>query len=172
MLKRKTVPVEESADEDIETGHLLLPKDYDARTKKRQSASFSFFHLWTVHARVVWCLWLVVFFWGEWLSSRLAVHAPSCAWADADLSHLGLQYHLAVIADPQLTDFYSYNMTPKSWTLTLTEFYSDLYMRRNFQQLMRKSTTPDSVLVLGDLFDGGIYATYCKCFCVVYVFSV
>nr|KAJ3418365.1 hypothetical protein HK105_008401 [Polyrhizophydium stewartii] len=60
---------------------------------------------------------------------------------------------MLVIADPQLTDEYSYEQEP-GLLLALTELFSDIYMKRNFrliQQLMR----PQFVMFAGDMMDGG-----------------
>ena len=56
------------------------------------------------------------------------------------------------MSDPQLTDWYSYKQTGLS--LWLTEFYTDLFMRRSFRRL-HNHLQPDAVLFLGDLMDGG-----------------
>ncbi|KAI8927166.1 Metallo-dependent phosphatase-like protein [Entophlyctis helioformis] len=64
-----------------------------------------------------------------------------------------LETHIAIIADPQLTDSYSYSQSP-GVLLSLTEFYSDIYMRRNFrmiQDIMR----PSHIVFAGDIMDGG-----------------
>ena len=42
----------------------------------------------------------------------------------------------------------------KGLKLALTQFYSDLYMRRNFKVLQDK-LDPDVILFLGDIMDGG-----------------
>ena len=57
-----------------------------------------------------------------------------------------------IIADPQLTDHYSYKQT--GLILKLTEFYSDLYMKRNYKRILR-AYKPDFCIFAGDLFDGG-----------------
>lgn len=59
---------------------------------------------------------------------------------------------MAVIADPQLTDAYSYHQS--GFALHLTQFYSDLYMQRAFAAL-QTSFQPNGILFLGDLMDGG-----------------
>ncbi|KAF9353972.1 hypothetical protein BGX34_011278 [Mortierella sp. NVP85] len=59
---------------------------------------------------------------------------------------------MAIIADPQLTDWFSYGQS--GLLLMLVETYTDLYMRRSFRRL-HKSLQPDAVLFLGDLNDGG-----------------
>ncbi|KAH7048036.1 Metallo-dependent phosphatase-like protein, partial [Linnemannia elongata] len=59
---------------------------------------------------------------------------------------------IVIIADPQLTDWYSYKQT--GLALWLTEFYTDLFMRKSFARLHRR-LQPDMVLFLGDLLDGG-----------------
>jgi hypothetical protein len=57
------------------------------------------------------------------------------------------------VADPQLVDPHTYPGRP--WPLdTLTEIYTDRYMSRNFR-LINAELDPDSVVFLGDLFDGG-----------------
>lgn len=62
-------------------------------------------------------------------------------------------HHIAFVADPQLVDPHTYPDRP--WPLsTLTIKYTDQYMRRSFSLIQRKFG-PDSVLFLGDLFDGG-----------------
>ena len=64
-----------------------------------------------------------------------------------------MPHHLVFIADPQLVDPHTYPGRP--WPLsTLTERYTDAYMTRNFR-LTNEKLDPDSVVFLGDLFDGG-----------------
>jgi hypothetical protein len=60
---------------------------------------------------------------------------------------------MVIVADPQLTDEYSYPSRP-GWILKPTEWLSDLFMWRNYLNLMN-ILKPDSVLFLGDLMDGG-----------------
>nr|POE48339.1 uncharacterized protein CFP56_73906 [Quercus suber] len=60
---------------------------------------------------------------------------------------------MVLVADPQLVDPHTYPGRP--WPLSaLTERYTDLYMGRNFRGL-NAMLDPDSVVFLGDLFDGG-----------------
>ncbi|KAI8615342.1 Metallo-dependent phosphatase-like protein [Chytriomyces sp. MP71] len=66
---------------------------------------------------------------------------------------MGKDVHVAVIADPQLTDAYSYRMNP-GWKLSAVEFYSDIFMKRNFK-LLNWQFEPDYIIILGDLMDGG-----------------
>lgn len=62
-------------------------------------------------------------------------------------------HHVAFVADPQLVDPHTYPGRP--WPLSmLTVKYTDQYMRRSFA-LIQDNLKPDSVLFLGDLFDGG-----------------
>lgn len=58
----------------------------------------------------------------------------------------------ALVADPQLTDAYSYGHGGP--LLALEELFSDRYMRRAFSSL-RAELRPDRVLFAGDLFEGG-----------------
>ncbi|KAG0278167.1 hypothetical protein BGZ95_004557, partial [Linnemannia exigua] len=62
------------------------------------------------------------------------------------------RYRMAIIADPQLTDWMSYHQS--GLLLALVEAYTDIYMKRSFRRL-HASLRPDAVLFLGDLNDGG-----------------
>lgn len=121
-------------------------------------------------------LWAVVLWWGEETVFRRKVE--DCAWDHwenwvcyvhhceaegychlstlADLDHQptgSAPHHLVLIADPQLVDPHTYPGRP--WPLSwLTVRYTDLYMRKSFQQI-QNILSPDSVFFLGDLFDGG-----------------
>ncbi|KAF8946764.1 hypothetical protein BGZ47_011427 [Haplosporangium gracile] len=80
-----------------------------------------------------------------------------CEWPEKeswDQSETAIQerYRVVIIADPQLTDWYSYKQS--GLALWLTEFYTDLFMRKSFARLHRR-LQPDMVLFLGDLLDGG-----------------
>ncbi|KAF2482492.1 hypothetical protein BDY17DRAFT_242941, partial [Neohortaea acidophila] len=96
--------------------------------------------------------WLAVIYWGE--RSVYAHHIDACHWEEWEKWPQGAQpHHLVLVADPQLVDPHTYPGRP--WPLdTLTEKYTDLYMSRNFR-LINSNLDPDSVVFLGDLFDGG-----------------
>lgn len=90
--------------------------------------------------------------WGEFLVFHSAFLA--CRWpsepATATYHHTA---HVALIADPQLTDRYSYSFTSNGGPLAeAIQFYSDLYMRRSFH-LLQRLLAPSHVFVLGDLLD-------------------
>jgi ethanolamine phosphate phosphodiesterase len=62
-------------------------------------------------------------------------------------------HHVVFVADPQIVDPHTYPGRP--WPLSsLTVKYTDQYLRRSFS-LIEQYLNPDSVLFLGDLFDGG-----------------
>ncbi|PIA92813.1 Cell division control protein 1 [Cercospora beticola] len=81
-------------------------------------------------------------------------HIRTCDWQNWESWHRDAQPHRSVfIADPQLVDPHTYPGRP--WPLSsLTEYYTDLYMRRNFK-LINQVLDPDSIVFLGDLLDGG-----------------
>ena len=81
-------------------------------------------------------------------------HIEACAWSSWEDWPAGAAPHrLVFVADPQIVDPHTYPGRP--WPLsTLTERYTDRYMRRNFQ-LINRDLDPDSIVFLGDLFDGG-----------------
>ncbi|KAF9931627.1 hypothetical protein FBU30_009803 [Linnemannia zychae] len=74
--------------------------------------------------------------------------------AASDTSEEAIQnrYRMAIIADPQLTDWLSYHQS--GLLLAIVETYTDIYMKRSFRRL-HASLRPDAVLFLGDLNDGG-----------------
>ncbi|PYI28693.1 hypothetical protein BP00DRAFT_376841 [Aspergillus indologenus CBS 114.80] len=97
-------------------------------------------------------LWACTLWWGERTIFQDSVQA--CAWGNWEKwPQDAVPHHVAFIADPQLVDPHTYPGRP--WPLsTLTVKFTDQYMRRSFSTL-QKELGPDSVLFLGDLFDGG-----------------
>lgn len=61
--------------------------------------------------------------------------------------------HFAVVADPQLTDYFSYDTLP-STILPLVEYFNDLYLRRVFASI-EFIHQPEHIWFVGDLHDGG-----------------
>ncbi|KAJ5698713.1 hypothetical protein N7462_000718 [Penicillium macrosclerotiorum] len=105
----------------------------------------------TVANAVVW-LWFFTLWWGERTVFKEAIN--KCVWESWEKWPEGATpHHVAFVADPQLVDPHTYPGRP--WPLsTLTVKYTDQYLRRSFSSI-QKDLTPDSVLFLGDLFDGG-----------------
>ncbi len=97
-------------------------------------------------------IWLVALWWGEEAVFRRSVEA--CAWDRWESwPTASTPHHVVLVADPQLVDPHTYPGRP--WPLSsLTVRYTDLYMRKSFQQITQ-ILAPDSVFFLGDLFDGG-----------------
>ena len=96
--------------------------------------------------------WLYTLYRGERAIYRH--HIEACQWDHWEEWPREAAPHRAVlIADPQLVDPHTYPGRP--WPLShLTEVYTDLYMQRNFRQI-NELLDPDSIIFLGDLFDGG-----------------
>ncbi|KAE8347469.1 hypothetical protein BDV24DRAFT_122174 [Aspergillus arachidicola] len=110
-----------------------------------------FRHIFTV-TNALAVLWFFTLWWGE-----RAVFQDSlerCAWENWEQwPRDATPHHVAFIADPQLVDPHTYPGRP--WPLsTLTVKFTDQYLRRSFSSIQR-NLGPDSVLFLGDLFDGG-----------------
>ncbi|KAL4886806.1 hypothetical protein BJY04DRAFT_176590 [Aspergillus karnatakaensis] len=97
-------------------------------------------------------LWVCTLWWGERSVFRKSLE--SCAWnAWENWPSDATPHHVAFIADPQLVDPHTYPGRP--WPLsTLTIKFTDQYMRRAFSSIQH-DFDPDSVVFLGDLFDGG-----------------
>ncbi|KAI1349334.1 hypothetical protein F5Y01DRAFT_188359 [Xylaria sp. FL0043] len=97
-------------------------------------------------------LWIFVLLWGErW---TFASKVNSCDWDHWEDWPPGATPHrLVFVADPQIIDPHSYPGRP--WPLNpLTMRITDNYMRRSYIQV-QKILHPDTVMFLGDLFDGG-----------------
>ncbi|KAF7713974.1 Uncharacterized protein PECH_003950 [Penicillium ucsense] len=103
-------------------------------------------------ANAVIILWIFTLWRGERTVFQEAI--DRCVWQSWEKWPQGATpHHVAFIADPQLVDPHTYPGRP--WPLsTLTVKYTDQYMRRAFS-LIQEHLEPDSVLFLGDLFDGG-----------------
>ncbi|KXT01630.1 hypothetical protein AC578_8021 [Pseudocercospora eumusae] len=97
-------------------------------------------------------IWLYVIWKGE--RGVFQHHISDCHWDKwEEWPHHAAPHHLVFVADPQLVDPHTYPGRP--WPLSsLTESYTDMYMSRNFR-LINEKLDPDSIVFLGDLFDGG-----------------
>ncbi|KAJ8768187.1 hypothetical protein K2173_021127 [Erythroxylum novogranatense] len=107
-------------------------------------------------------VWIFSLLYGEmfayWLPSLY-----SCSWPhllpsskENGFMHSNKYVKVAVLADPQLMDKTSLPLPPKSLSLELVQFYTDLYMRRAFFASILPFK-PDVIVFLGDYFDGGPY---------------
>ncbi|KAJ5157720.1 uncharacterized protein N7482_008820 [Penicillium canariense] len=103
-------------------------------------------------ANAIIFMWMFTLWWGERTVFQEAI--DRCVWESWEKWPPGATpHHVAFIADPQLVDPHTYPGRP--WPLsTLTVKYTDQYMRRSFASI-KNDLEPDSVLFLGDLFDGG-----------------
>ncbi|KAF2013293.1 hypothetical protein BU24DRAFT_411056 [Aaosphaeria arxii CBS 175.79] len=102
--------------------------------------------------RILIVIWFVTLYWGE--RSAYTGHVDSCRWENWENWGSNANPHrLMFVADPQLVDPHTYPGRP--WPLnTLTVKFTDQYMRRTYSQL-QTVLYPDTVFMLGDLFDGG-----------------
>eukprot|EP01063_Lacrimia_lanifica_P015728 TRINITY_DN223_c0_g4_i1.p1 TRINITY_DN223_c0_g4~~TRINITY_DN223_c0_g4_i1.p1 ORF type:complete len:444 (+),score=127.52 TRINITY_DN223_c0_g4_i1:80-1411(+) len=112
-------------------------------------------------AAALGAVWAAALLWGEcgvfmaggpcrrWRAERGG--AGAAPWGGEE----GWPCALAAVADPQLTDAFSYGMAPGSAALAAAEHVSDVYMRRAFRWGVVWRERPADVLLLGDLFDGG-----------------
>lgn len=91
-------------------------------------------------------LWILLVFYAEWY--RPLARLRACNWNDElDATRVLL------LADPQLIDDNTYPGRPK-WLLSLSQTIVDRYLAKNWRA-MHKVLDPDTVVFLGDLFDGG-----------------
>lgn len=109
-------------------------------------------------------LWVVSLLYGEMLTFWVP-SIWSCSWppllrstslssSAMEAQHPGNFVKIAVVADPQLMDKTSLGLPPKSLALEISQFYTDLFMRRAFLASILP-LKPDAILFLGDYFDGG-----------------
>jgi hypothetical protein len=120
------------------------------RSLTRQSTFTRYFSLLIIPLLIL--VWVIAIRNGE--RHIFEQHIEACAWSSWEDWPAGAAPHrLVFVADPQIVDPHTYPGRP--WPLsTLTEHYTDRYMRRNYQLINRK-LDPDSIVFLGDLFDGG-----------------
>ncbi|KAJ1724617.1 hypothetical protein LPJ53_001153 [Coemansia erecta] len=99
--------------------------------------------------RVYWVLLLLV---GE--IGLYQWHIGSCKWPTKDSAapNEPLPTTVAIIADPQIVDHYSYNQT--GLLLRTVEFFTDIYIRKSYR-FLQTIRQPSHVIFLGDLMDGG-----------------
>ncbi|KAJ1973488.1 hypothetical protein H4R35_004091, partial [Dimargaris xerosporica] len=76
--------------------------------------------------------------------------------ANTTISSDSAVFRLAIVADPQITDEYSYDLHGP--LLFLDNFITDLYAKKNYR-LLAGIKRPDAVVILGDMFDGGRHWT-------------
>lgn len=70
-------------------------------------------------------------------------------WSDESAN----PHHAIIIGDPQIVDEFSY--PSRTWIeMIVTRFLSDNYLHRNYN-IYNKVLNPDSIIFVGDLFDGG-----------------
>jgi ethanolamine phosphate phosphodiesterase len=119
---------------------------------RRLTRRFPFLRRLSLTTALLTAVWLYTLCWGE--RTVYSSHIQPCAWEDWEKWPAGAApHHLVFIADPQLVDPHTYPGRP--WPLSsLTESYTDKYMARNFR-LINEKLDPDTVVFLGDLFDGG-----------------
>ncbi|KAF9907703.1 hypothetical protein BX616_000352 [Lobosporangium transversale] len=109
----------------------------------------------SIHVRLLRLVWSMVLLMGEHGVYWVLIHR--CSWPensswDQSSETRKEHYRIALIADPQLTDWMSYHQS--GLLLALVEIYTDIFMRRSFKRL-HASLRPDAVIFLGDLLDGG-----------------
>ncbi|KAJ2898496.1 hypothetical protein IWW38_001374 [Coemansia aciculifera] len=78
----------------------------------------------------------------------------SCKWPSLkSYDEAGVSpVHVALIADPQIVDQYSYDQT--GLLLRITEFFTDIYIRKAYS-VLQTIRRPQTIIFLGDMFDGG-----------------
>ncbi|QKX55232.1 uncharacterized protein TRUGW13939_02324 [Talaromyces rugulosus] len=103
-------------------------------------------------ANLLVVIWVFTLWWGE--RTIFQDRISECFWDSwENWPENATPHHAVFIADPQLVDPHTYPGRP--WPLsTLTVKFADQYMRRAFS-MIEHQLVPDSILFLGDLFDGG-----------------
>ncbi|KAB8670388.1 hypothetical protein FH972_026301 [Carpinus fangiana] len=107
--------------------------------------------VWTLMTALI-LVWMFALYRGEFTVFEDAVN--SCDWGAWEQWPRGASpHHLVFVADPQLVDPHTYPGRP--WPLSsLTVAHTDLYLRRSYSRIQRV-LDPDTIMFLGDLFDGG-----------------
>ncbi|CAK4030752.1 Cell division control 1 [Lecanosticta acicola] len=123
-----------------------------SKTARRTTRRYPFLRHASITTIVLILVWIYAVYSGE--RSTYESHIRACHWDKwEEWPREARPHHSVFVADPQLVDPHTYPGRP--WPLSsLTEKYTDLYMSRNFR-LINQQLDPDSVVFLGDLFDGG-----------------
>lgn len=98
----------------------------------------------------------IIAFWIIYYFERLKPYfvIKSCMWDNwEDWPTTSSPYHSIIIGDAQIVDPNSYPNSTRI-RLELTRFFSDNYLHRNYN-IYTKLLKPDSIVFVGDLFDGG-----------------
>ncbi|CAI2163788.1 3507_t:CDS:2 [Funneliformis geosporum] len=123
------------------TQKLLSPVKRNQRRIQKRSPTFVFKLIWTVALLI-----------GEVFIFSYSMR--KCSWPEHknwNTTAIG-PVHVAIIADPQVIDDYSYGRT--GILQRISEIYPDMYMRKNWVNL-QNIFDPDAIIFLGDLMDGG-----------------
>ncbi|KAF2707568.1 hypothetical protein K504DRAFT_482957 [Pleomassaria siparia CBS 279.74] len=116
-----------------------------------KSRDWSWRSLFTL-VKVLVVVWLATLYWGERTVFRDSIEA--CRWENWENWASDANPHrLIFVADPQLVDPHTYPDRPRLLN-SLTVQFTDQYIRRTYSKI-QQVLYPDSVIFLGDLFDGG-----------------
>ncbi|CUM46569.1 uncharacterized protein AC631_02023 [Debaryomyces fabryi] len=101
---------------------------------------------------VLTVIWIVIIHYFERISVRLSME--KCQWQNWEGWDKAAQPHrIALIADPQIVDDSSYQGRPAVLNYFVKKI-SDNYLHRNYR-FLQEYLDPDTIIFLGDLFDGG-----------------
>ncbi|OCK84674.1 hypothetical protein K432DRAFT_344622 [Lepidopterella palustris CBS 459.81] len=130
--------------------HHIIPV-VSSRVQQLKTSRWNIRNVLTV-GKVLTVLWLFLLYWGE--RSVFMNSIGDCEWENWESwSSNASPHRLVFVADPQLVDPHTYPGRP--WPLsTLTVIHTDTYLRRAYSHI-QKVLYPDTVVFLGDLFDGG-----------------
>lgn len=123
-----------------------------SKTARRITRRYPFLRHASITTTILILIWIYAVYSGE--RSTYESHIKACHWEKWEEWPQDAQPHRSVfVADPQLVDPHTYPGRP--WPLSsLTETYTDMYMSRNFR-IINQQLDSDSIIFLGDLFDGG-----------------
>ncbi|RIA85020.1 Metallo-dependent phosphatase-like protein [Glomus cerebriforme] len=123
------------------TQKLLSPVKRNQRRNHNRSPAFAF--------KIIWTIALLI---GEVFIFSYSMR--KCSWPEHENWNTAASepVHVAIIADPQIIDDYSYGRT--GILQKISEIYPDMYMRKNWINL-QNIFDPDAIIFLGDLMDGG-----------------
>lgn len=101
---------------------------------------------------LIYLIALVTIHYFERIKPYMTIKA--CIWDQWETWPLGSSpYHSVIVGDPQIVDPNSYPNSTRL-RLSITKFFSDNYLHRN-HNIYNRVLKPDSIIFVGDLFDGG-----------------
>ncbi|KAK6455323.1 Metallo-dependent phosphatase-like protein [Scheffersomyces xylosifermentans] len=150
--KRSSPGLLDELDDSDKKSNYYLSDDFDTGSKYKRYIKGVLHRVDHRIILVFFLIWVITIHYFERIYARNVV--ASCNWSNwEDWPENASPHRIALVADPQIVDAYSYPGRPAIIDF-LVQKVTDNYLRRN-HKFMHSELDPDTTIFLGDLFDGG-----------------